>query len=256
MAAKDKTTKKRQARGKAKKSTSAPLNLELVKALAHELRIEILTILNERVASPNELAKELNEGLSQVSYHVKVLKDYGTIRMVKTIPRRGAVEHYYRATSRPYFTNREWDKLPSSVRASMSADLMQLVIDDVSAGLDAGTVDAHKDRHMSRTPLFLDKEGLKDVGKILNEALKQISGVQSESTARLARSEEEGMDAMVAMMGIEVPSAGQKKARTKAKKGKSKTKGAVKAKAKKGKAKAPKAKSGGKGKGRAKARKG
>lgn len=250
MASKDKTAKKRQARGKAKRS--APLNVELVKALAHELRVEILTILNERVASPNELAKELDEGLSQVSYHVKVLRDYGTIRMVKTAPRRGAVEHYYRATSRPYFTNREWDKLPSSIRASMSADLMQLVIDEVSAALGAGTVDAHKDRHMSRTPLYLDKEGLKDVGKILDKALKQILSVQSESTARLAASEEEGMDAMVAMMGIEVPSAGQKKAPAKGRPSAAKAKG----KAKKGKAKGSKAKPRAKGKGRARARKG
>ena len=238
MAAKGKTARKRQTRGRPK-STAAPLNLDLVKALAHELRVEILTILNERVASPNELSKELNEGISQVSYHVKVLKDYGTIRMVKTVPRRGAVEHYYRATSRPFFVDRQWGKLPSSVRATMSADLMQTVIDDVSAALDAGTVDAHKDRHMSRTPLFLDKEGLKDVGKILNEALKRVQSVQSESTARLARSEEEGMDAMVAMMGIEVPIAGPRKSGAKRK-----------AKAN------PKAKAKAKGKGRAKARKG
>ncbi len=48
------------------------LDQRLIKALAHPLRVEILAILNERVASPNELAKGLGEGLSQVSYHVKV----------------------------------------------------------------------------------------------------------------------------------------------------------------------------------------
>lgn len=45
--------------------------------------------------SPNELSKGLGEGLSQVSYHVKVLKEYGCIKLKKTEPRRGAVEHYY-----------------------------------------------------------------------------------------------------------------------------------------------------------------
>jgi len=62
-----------------------------MKALGHPLRIAILTILNDRMASPNELSKELDEGLSQVSYHVEALKDYGMIEMVKTEPRRGAV---------------------------------------------------------------------------------------------------------------------------------------------------------------------
>ena len=84
----------------------------LVKALAHPLRVEILTILNERMASPNELSKELEEGLSQVSYHVKVLKDFECIEMVKTEPRRGAVEHYYRATSRAFLTDRDWTLAP------------------------------------------------------------------------------------------------------------------------------------------------
>lgn len=68
----------------------------LVKSLAHEIRVEILTVLSEREASPNELAKELREGLSQVSYHFGVLKDYEIIEVARTVPRRGAVEHYYR----------------------------------------------------------------------------------------------------------------------------------------------------------------
>src|ERR1044072_255427 len=73
---------------------------QLVKSLAHPLRAQILAILNERVASPNELSKELGEGLSQVSYHVKVLRDYECIELVKTEPRRGAVDHYYRGMKR------------------------------------------------------------------------------------------------------------------------------------------------------------
>lgn len=55
--------------------------------------MQILAILNERVASPNELSQQLDEGLSQVSYHVKVLVDCDCIELVRTKPRRGAVEH-------------------------------------------------------------------------------------------------------------------------------------------------------------------
>src|SRR5262249_46938477 len=107
LAAKTKT------KTKSKKSKNTGVDQRLVKALAHPLRVEILTILNERMASPNELSKELEEGLSQVSYHVKVLKDFECIEMVKTEPRRGAVEHYYRATSRAYLTDPDWRSLPA-----------------------------------------------------------------------------------------------------------------------------------------------
>ena len=73
----------------------------MAKALAHPLRVQLLTALNEGVASPNELAKRLNEPLTNVSYHVRMLHDLGCIELVETEPRRGALEHYYRAIVRP-----------------------------------------------------------------------------------------------------------------------------------------------------------
>lgn len=72
---------------------------QLMKALTHPIRARALAILNERTASPNEIAKELGQGVGHVSYHINVLKKCECIELVNTEPRRGAVEHYYRATS-------------------------------------------------------------------------------------------------------------------------------------------------------------
>lgn len=71
----------------------------LVKALGHVLRQHILLAAAQREVSPNELSQALGEGLSQVSYHVKVLREEcgGILRETRTAQRRGAVEHYYRA---------------------------------------------------------------------------------------------------------------------------------------------------------------
>ena len=113
-------------RRRPRKRRRPAVDQRLVKALAHPLRVEILTILNERMASPNELSKELEEGLSQVSYHVKVLKDFECIEMVKTEPRRGAVEHYYRATARAFLTDAEWQTLPDSIKPGVSASVVKM----------------------------------------------------------------------------------------------------------------------------------
>ena len=43
------------------------LDQRVVKAIGHPLRARLLAILNERVASPNELAKETGEPLGNVS---------------------------------------------------------------------------------------------------------------------------------------------------------------------------------------------
>src|SRR5918997_6593160 len=114
----------------------------LAKALAHPLRARILVILNERVASPNEIAEMLGEGLPGVSYHVRVLLDLDCIALVRTAQRRGAIEHYYRALRRPFFSDREWKRLPPSARQALADTTLEMIWDDLSEAIDAGTLAA------------------------------------------------------------------------------------------------------------------
>jgi len=186
-----------------KKSKSNGVDQRLVKALAHPLRVEILTILNERMASPNELSKELDEGLSQVSYHVKVLKDFECIEMVKTEPRRGAVEHYYRATSRAFLTDSDWQTLPESVKPGVSAASVQMIIDDVVGALKGGTFDARDDRHLSWTPGIVDEQGWKESVDLAAETLERMIKIHADSAKRLARSGEEGTPATAVILNFE-----------------------------------------------------
>lgn len=212
MAAKSKT--------KTKARTSTGVDQKLVKALAHPLRVEILAILNERMASPNELSKELDEGLSQVSYHVKVLKDFECIEMVKTEPRRGAVEHYYRATARAFLTDKDWKKLPESVKPGMSAAFIKLIIDDVVGALNAGTFDGRDDRHVSWTPGVVDQQGWDESVDLANETLERFIKIHADSAKRLAKSGEEGTPATAVVMNYEGLPTGAKGAKTRSKKSK------------------------------------
>ncbi len=215
MAAKTKT----KTRSKKKKSTG--VDQRLVKALAHPLRVQILTILNERMASPNELSKELEEGLSQVSYHVKVLKDFECIEMTKTEPRRGAVEHYYRATARAFLTDSDWQTLPDSVKPGVSAASVQMIVDDVVEALKGGTFDAREDRHLSWTPGVVDEQGWEESTELVAETLKQVVKIHADSAKRLAKSGEEGVPATVVLLNFEGVAPEEKSAQ-KAKKRKSK----------------------------------
>jgi len=210
LAAKGKTRTKAKRKGK-----STGVDQKLVKALAHSLRVEILTILNERMASPNELSKELGEGLSQVSYHVKVLKDFECIEMVKTEPRRGAVEHYYRATSRAFFSDADWAALPESVKPGMSASFLKMLIDDVVGALQIGTFDSRDDRHISWTPGVVDEQAWNELTELLEETLKKVISIQTRAATRLAKSGKEGIPATVAMLAYEGPPAGKKPGRSK-----------------------------------------
>jgi len=218
---------KSKAKSKTKKKKKTGVDQRLVKALAHPLRVEILTILNERMASPNELSKELEEGLSQVSYHVKVLRDFECIEMVKTEPRRGAVEHYYRATERAFLTDRDWQSLPDSVKPGVSASAVEMVVDDVVGALEGGSFDAREDRHISWTPGIVDEQGWQETAELVAETLEKVIKIHSGSAKRLAKSSEEGIPATTVLMNFEGMPV-DKKPSQKAKKGKAKGRKAAK----------------------------
>jgi DNA-binding transcriptional ArsR family regulator len=192
------------------KNGRSKLDQRLIKALAHPLRADILAILNERVASPNELAKGLGEGLSQVSYHVKVLHQCDCIELVNTEPRRGAVEHYYRATARAFLADDDWERLPEVVRSGLRASLLRGAVEDAMAALREGTFEARTDSHMSWTPLIVDGEGWKELAALLAETLEGVLDIQTQSAGRLAEESEEGIPAAVTVIGYEAFPEGSK----------------------------------------------
>lgn len=192
----------------------------VAKALSHPLRAHVLTILNERVASPNQMAEALGEPLGNVSYHVKALLDLECIELVSTTPRRGAVEHFYRAIERPYFSDRDWGRLPKSLRRAITDVGLQLIWDDVTESVEAGTFESRTDRHLSRYPLVLDEQGWEELGKLLTGVFDETVRIESESAARLADSGEEGFSAKLVVMSFESPEAESQKPAKKGKKAK------------------------------------
>jgi predicted transcriptional regulator len=73
------------------------LDPRMAKALSNEVRARALDLIVEGTKSPKVIAAELGLDLRGVAYHVRVLKKLGCIELVATEPRRGAVEHVYRA---------------------------------------------------------------------------------------------------------------------------------------------------------------
>jgi hypothetical protein len=178
----------------------------VAKAFAHPLRVQILIILNERVASPNLLSQELDQSLNLVAYHVRVLEKYDCIELVDTKQRRGATEHFYRATRRQFLTDSEWSKMPESLKPGISGAMLKSVFEDVDEAAQSGTLEELEDRHLSRTPMVVDQQGWKDVADLLAETLDRVLEIQAEANERLANGAEESMLSKVAIMHFKSPS--------------------------------------------------
>ena len=176
----------------------------LAKALSHPLRAHILGILNEQVASPNEISAMLGERLPNVSYHVRTLLDLDCIELVRTAQRRGAIEHYYRALKRPFFSDRDWKRLPRSGRQAMSDVALQMIWEDVSTAIESDTFERRSDRYLTRSPLRLDEQGWKELNAALGEMLERAEDIGARSAKRIAKSDEEsGIPTRLVLMHFE-----------------------------------------------------
>jgi len=177
----------------------------LAKALAHPLRTRILAALEGRIASPSELAGELDAPLGVVSYHVRRLVTLGFLKLVKREPRRGAVEHYYTTTGHPRITNAAWGQLPAIVKhASIKA-----AVDQVGAYVAAGAAEGGfdpSDAHISRSPVTVDEQGWHALAWELDNMLERITKIEAASRKRLARANHEGeQEATVVLMLFDSP---------------------------------------------------
>lgn len=187
------------------RTTPEGITQQLAKALAHPLRVRILTSLHKGISSPNQLAQELGEPLGNVSYHVKTLLEYDCVELVKTEPRRGAVEHFYRATERPFLNDAEWAKIPASARKGISGAILEAIGEDATKAMVSGTIDAHTDTHLSRTPLLLDQQAWDELTKMLEETLNRAMELGEEAANRLADSDEKPIPTTLGILRFETP---------------------------------------------------
>ena len=178
----------------------------VAKAFAHPLRVQILIILNERVASPNLLSQELEQSLNLVAYHVRVLEKYDCIELVDTKQRRGATEHFYRATRRQFLSDSEWARMPEALRPGLSGAMLKAVFDDIEEAVTQNSFDAIEDRHLSRTPMVVDKRGWDEVAALLSTTLDRVLEIQADASDRLANGDEPGILAKVEMLHFKSPS--------------------------------------------------
>ena len=163
------------------------LDPRFAKALSHPLRQRILQRLNEGgVASPNQLARALGEALGSVSYHVRILRELDCVELVSTTPRRGALEHYYRATARPGLDDEEWARLPSSVRRETLGRTLSEIFEEASkAGLEGGYDDS--ETHVRRIALAVDEQARTELSALLAQTHEAALRIQADSTSRHAQ---------------------------------------------------------------------
>jgi DNA-binding transcriptional ArsR family regulator len=173
-----------------------------VKALSHPLRVRILALLQERTASPRELAEWLDATLGTISYHVRTLHDFGLIELVRTTQVRGAIAHHYRAKVRPRVSDAAWAAAPPIVKQATVGATLQTVDDYARASAAAGGFD-RGEAHLTRTNLRLDKRGWQAAAKACDKLLADLERIQEAAAKRVTKDADGASDAALVLMLFE-----------------------------------------------------
>jgi DNA-binding transcriptional ArsR family regulator len=175
-----------------------------LKALSHDVRLEILGILNEREATPSEIQAELGLSRDLVNYHLRMLEEGDCVEAGGPAGEEKSSEYPFRATQRALLTADDMEALPLSVKKLLSGGLLRYIYEAASRAQLEDTLDARNDRHLSATPLQLDEQGWGQLIDAAEDFLDSVLEIERTSAKRLARGKE-SFTAMVALMAFEMP---------------------------------------------------
>lgn len=198
-------------------SPSSPtlIDSRVLKAQSHPIRAHILNILSEGENSPGRMQRRMeNVSLSLVCHHVKVLREVGLIELVEIRKRRGRKEHVYRATKRQFFDVDEWEAIDPKFRDPIVATILRQISEDAGRSAAEGRFNELPDRHLSRSPVELDREGWTEVVDGLEEALNRVLEAHARSRERAYSSGEALLPARVVIMQFPIGREGAEEGRS------------------------------------------
>lgn len=172
--------------------------------LSHPIRCRALTILADREASPVEIGRELEIGASHVAYHVRELLKNGLIELTDETPRRGSIEHRYRAVFRS-LSDEQYAEMSEEERTGYSRNIYCMAAADASCAFSAGSFAARHDHHISRTALQVDEEGWAELRDQYWDHLQEIERIKREAGERLADAQTKGTSVLTFNTFFELP---------------------------------------------------
>jgi DNA-binding transcriptional ArsR family regulator len=195
----------------AKTAPAAPhvdfVSPQLAAAMSHPTRVHLMSLLGERTASPRQLAAEMEEPLNNVTYHVNQLRDLGCIELVRTERAHGGrvLERFYRTTQRAYFDDDAWEVLSEKERLGVVGAILKMISKDVATAMASGSFYAEDNKHISRSPMEVDRDGWREISELLNRTTKELFDIEERVADRRDGGEPTPIHAKVEILQFRSP---------------------------------------------------
>jgi hypothetical protein len=187
-----------------------PVSQRLAKALAHQVRIQILVETNKRPMSATEFSKWTDGEVSpsKANRHFKYLEKLDCLELVEERTggrRRGGKEKVYRAVTRSMFDESTWPLLPQSLQGEVTQAIFTTYIERVAEAIAAGTIDVREDRHLTWTGMHYDQQAWDELIERMNEMFWFSLELRVQAALRMIQSGEQPIPVTVALGCFESP---------------------------------------------------
>lgn len=183
--------------------TGKNLNERVGYALAHRVRVEILTLLNEGVYTADDIAGIVGETRQNVHHHLRELLGARSIEIAKVEKRRNADLHYYRAVETSTFSEEAVAAMTPEERQATAALIVQRSTAEVIAALAAGKLNSDPQVCLLWSWLNLDEEGRERLAEEQVKWWERTQEIEAESAHRRAESGEEATSYVIGLWGFE-----------------------------------------------------
>jgi DNA-binding transcriptional ArsR family regulator len=180
---------------------------QLAAAMSHPTRVRAMCVLYERTASPREIAKEIEEPLNNVTYHLNQLRDLGCIELVRTESAAGGrvLERFYAAVQRAYFDEQAWAALTERERLGVTSAIVKMIAKDIAVSMAAGTFFSEDGVHASRSVLTVDADGWREISQLLERNTAELFAIEERVAERVAGGGTPAINAKLEMLQFRSP---------------------------------------------------
>lgn len=184
------------------------LNPKMARALSNRWRSRILMELSARPLSPSQFVEEIGGSMTHISRCFRQLAEWGFAEVIeerKGGRRGGGIERVYRNTKRAHFDTPTWETLPRFLRNEVSRSFLESYLARITEAIETGTLDAETDRHLSWTPIVLDRIAWVEITTALDEVLAWLPQLEAEAVKRLDGTDEESIPTTVGLTAFRSP---------------------------------------------------
>jgi DNA-binding transcriptional ArsR family regulator len=169
--------KKKTARRSGRRHKPRRAEARLVYSVLHPVRLDILAILLDRIASAKQIAAILNEPPSTVRRHLRALRDSQAIEVVDEKPCGGAMERYYRAVVLPEISSEEAEVLPRGAQRRHAAVALQGILTEALASLRHGHMDGDDELELTLIRRRFSRRGLEEAYALQAEMRERFEAI-------------------------------------------------------------------------------